>query len=122
MPIGPGNVSLPTEDGAPTIFSHAPSDGPQKPIQRGQNEKNSVSFEAAPALLARQSHAVPAGLVFNLWSQAKQAGRDVAKPFHVSVALQEVIPEAHVIPSLFEDVRAVKVDQSADRINDRFGQ
>lgn len=60
--------------------------------------------------------------LFNLWSQAEQAGRGFARPFHVSVALQDVIPDSHVIPSLFEDLKSKRVDETADRINDRFGR
>ncbi len=57
-----------------------------------------------------------------LWGQAEAAGRGVTRPLHVSVALQNVLPDAHVIPSLFEDTRQSDVDRAVDRINDRLGR
>lgn len=60
--------------------------------------------------------------LWNLWAQAEKSGRRVARPGHVSVSLQDIVPDSHVIPSLFEDEKAVRLDRATDGINDRWGR
>ena len=60
--------------------------------------------------------------LWNLWAQAEKSGRRVAKPGHVSVSLQDILPDSHVIPSLFEDEKVVRLDKATDGINDRWGR
>jgi DNA polymerase-4 len=57
-----------------------------------------------------------------LWQQAETAGRRVHRPGHVSVSLQDVIPDDQVIGSLFEDEKSARLDRATDGINDRWGR
>jgi hypothetical protein len=41
---------------------------------------------------------------------------------HVSVSLEDVIPDDQVIGSLFEDERSARLDRATDGINDRWGR